>query len=419
MNPKSIAVVGASRNKQKVGSIILKNLMHFHGKLYPVNPNTRHIFGHQCYPSVESIGKPVDMAVIAIRAEFIPQMLRNAENLKTAVIISSGFSEVGNYKLKDAVLAAARENDIRLLGPNCIGIQVPSRELNATFMRPALNGEYALISQSGAICSSIIDWSISHKLGFSKIISVGNAYDLSFPELISYLETDRSTQKIIMYIEGLSDGKAFIEAAKKSKKPIYALKVGKTEAGIKAAKTHTGAMAGSYSIYRDVFRQVGVTEMKNLKDLFLFLKMSKLKRKPVIILSNAGGPATATADLLSEANIPLKKLSGETMKKLSALLPENWSRSNPVDILGDATPDRYEKAMKILSGEKANVLVILTPQEMTDPRETARRLRKFKNLVCVFIGGKETTRARLFLEDCHVPAFEFPEQAVDCLGLLR
>jgi len=418
-NPKTIAVIGASRDKAKVGSIILKSLMHFHGKLYPVNPNAKFIFGHRCYPTVESIGKPIDVGIIATRADVVPQIIRNAKNMKTAIIISSGFSEVGNFKLKDELIAASKETGIRILGPNCIGIQVPSKELNATFMRPALKGDYALISQSGAVCSSIIDWSVDHKLGFSKIVSVGNAYDLSFAEVIDYLQDDNSTGKILLYIEGLNSGKKFIEAAKRSKKPIYALKVGKTEEGIKAAKTHTGALAGSYGIYKDIFRQVGITEMKTLRDLFLFLKMSRMVRKDVIILSNAGGPATATADLLSEEKIPLKKLSRETMKQLDQFLPENWSRSNPVDIMGDATPDRYEKALQILSGEDANVLVLLTPQEMTEPMETARKISKFKNIACVFIGGKETTKARLYLEDLHIPAFEFPEQAVDCLGLLR
>jgi acyl-CoA synthetase (NDP forming) len=418
-NPKTIAVIGASRDKKKVGSIILKSLMHFHGKLYPVNPNAKFIFGHKCYPTVEAIGKPIDLGIIATRADIVPGLIRNAKNMKTAIIISSGFSEVGNFKLKDELIAAAKETGTRILGPNCIGIQVPSKELNATFMKPARSGEYALISQSGAVCSSIIDWSVDHKLGFSKIISIGNAYDLSFAELIDYLQGDNSTKKILLYIEGLNNGKKFMDAAKKSKKPIYALKVGKTAEGVQAAKTHTGALAGSYGIYKDVFRQVGVTEIKTLKDLFLFLKMSKMSRKEVIVLSNAGGPATATADLLSEGKIPLKKLSKETMNQLSSFLPQNWSRSNPVDILGDATPDRYEKSMAILSKENANILVLLTPQEMTDPQETARRLSKFKNIVCVFIGGKETTKARLFLEDIHIPAFEFPEQAVDCLGLLR
>jgi acetyltransferase len=418
-NPKSIAVIGASRNKEKVGSVILKSLIHFHGKLYPVNPNARFIFGHKCYPTVESIEKPVDLGIIATRADLVPGLIRNAKNMKTAIIISSGFSEVGNMKLKDELVAAAKESNVRILGPNCIGLQVPSRELNATFMRPALSGEYALISQSGAVCSSIIDWSVDHKVGFSKIVSVGNADDISFPELIEYLQNDNSTKKILLYIEGLKDGKKFMEAAKKSKKPIYALKVGKTAEGVKAAKTHTGALAGSYGIYKDVFKQIGVTEIKTLKDLFLFLKMSKMTKKEVIVLSNAGGPATATADLLSEEKIPLKILSSETMKNLNSFLPENWSHSNPVDILGDATPERYEKALNALQKENANILIVLTPQEMTDPRETARRIARFKNIVCVFIGGKETTKARLFLEENHVPAFEFPEQAVDCLGLLR
>lgn len=418
-NPKTIAVIGASRDKAKVGSVILKSLMNFHGKLYPVNPNARFIFGHKCYPTVESIGKQIDVGIIATRAELVPQIIRNAKNMKTAIIISSGFSEVGNFALKDELMAAAKESGTRILGPNCIGIQVPSKELNATFMRPALSGEYALISQSGAVCSSIIDWSVDHKLGFSKIISVGNAYDLSFAEIIDYLQADNSTKKILLYIEGLKDGKKFIAAAKKSKKPIYALKVGKTEEGKKAAKTHTGALAGSYGIYKDVFRQVGVTEIKTLKDLFLFLKMRRMIRKEVIVLSNAGGPATATADLLSEEKIPLKKISTQTMKQLNSFLPENWSRSNPVDILGDATPDRYEKALRALEKENANFLVVLTPQEMTNPQETARRISKFKNVVCVFIGGRETTKARLFLEENHIPAFEFVEQAVDCLGLLR
>lgn len=418
-SPKSIAVIGASRSREKVGSIILKNLTHFKGKLYPVNPNAKFIFGHRCYPTVESIEKPVDLGIIATKAELVPQIIGNAKNMKTCIVISSGFSEVGNVKLKDALLEAASKSGTRVLGPNCIGIQIPSKELNATFMKPAMTGEYALISQSGAVCAAIIDWSVDHHLGFSKIISLGNSYDLSFPEIIDYLQKDNSTKKILLYIEGIEKGRDFIDAAKKSKKPIYALKVGKTSEGVKAAKTHTGALAGSYAIYRDIFRQVGVTEIKTLKDLFMFLKMSRMEKKEVIVLSNAGGPATATADLLSEQGIELKELYGKTIRELDEILPKNWSRSNPVDILGDATPERYEAALKVLSKENANILLILTPQEMTNPKETARRISKFRNVAAVFIGGRETTRARELLEEKHIPAFEFPEQAVYCLGLLR
>ncbi|MGC9310801.1 MAG: acetate--CoA ligase family protein [Candidatus Aenigmatarchaeota archaeon] len=423
-NPKSIAVIGASRNREKVGNILLRNLVGpkcrgFKGDIYPINPNARRILGKACYPSVGAVGKEIDLGLIATKAEAIPEILEGAKNLRSCIIISSGFSEVGNNALRDSLMAAARKNNIRVLGPNCIGLQVPAAGFNATFMRPALKGEYAIISQSGAFCSSIIDWSVDNMVGFSKIISIGNAYDVSFPELIDYLQKDRSTRKILIYVEGMARGREFMEAARRSKKPIYALKVGKTPEGKKAAKTHTGAMAGTYEIYKDVFRQVGVTEIMTIKDFFMFLKMSRMARKEAIVLTNAGGPGTATADLLCHEKIRLKKLAPSTMEKLGKILPKNWSRSNPVDILGDATPERYEQALKILSKEDANIIVVLTPQEMTDPKETARRILGYKNVVAVFIGGEETDRAREILSKKHVPAFEFSEQAVRCLGLLR
>jgi acetyltransferase len=419
--PKSIAVIGASREKEKVGNMVLRNLLPYkkRAEIYPINPWAKRILGLKCYPSVESVGKEVDLGIIATKAEITPKLLLEAKNLKSCIIISSGFAEAGNARLGEKVKLAASKNNILILGPNCIGIQVPSVSLNATFMKPALKGDYALISQSGAFCSSIISWSAYNKVGFSKIVSLGNAYGVNFHDLIDYFQADPNTKKIILYIEGLSQGKEFMNACKRSKKPIYALKVGKTEEGKLAAKTHTGAMAGSYGVYKDIFRQVGVTEIKTMKDAFMFLKMSKMERKEVIILSNAGGPGTAAADLLSEEGVALKKISDKALKKLNRLMPENWSKRNPADILGDATPERYEQAIKLLSEEGANILVILTPQEMTNPKETARRISKYKNVLGVFIGGREVVEARQILESRGIPAFEFSEQAAKCLGLLR
>jgi len=405
LRPKSIAIVGASPTLGKIGHEILKNLERFKGKVYPINPKHDSILGKKCYPCVAAIKKRVDLALFAVPAHIIPQALKAASNAKVVVIISSGFSEVDDHELASTVLEIAKRNKQRILGPNCLGVQIPYLNLNATFApKMAKPGGIAFISQSGGFGSAMLDWMQQEYLGLSAFISIGNMLDLNFSDLLHYFSKDKHTTAIALYMEGLKDGRRFLAAAKKCKKPIVVLKIGKTEEGVKTASTHTGSLAGEQAIYSGAFRQAGIIEASSTAELFDIVKGFSLVKKPtnnkVVILTNSGGPGAAAADSISA---PLE-LHGSV-----------------IDLTGGATADTFKQTLHELRNVKANFLVTYVPTEVANPCEIASLLADFarkKTVVASFLGGHLAYQCSAVFKSHCAAHFETPERAMNTLKKL-
>lgn len=368
--PKTIAVIGASDNPEKVGGVLMQKLCECKRKVIPINPNHNYIKGKKAYPSVLKYPKTIDLAVIAIPAQFIPKIIKECgkKKIKSGIIISSGFSEIGNQKLEEKIKQTAKKYNINILGPNCFGVANPYLNLDTTFSNTSpKKGSIAFISQSGALFSYVSDFPI----GFSGFASLGNMADLSFHEFINYFNKDKKTKKIILYIEKIKDGKKFIEACQKSKKQIIVVKAGKTEKGKKAAISHTGSLATDFKIYKGVFKQAGIKVKDTLAEAFnLKLQIIKVKSKNIDILTNAGGAAALITDQLEQKSHNVKVR----------------------DLLGTALAKDYEKALKTAK----NPLVILTPQKMSEPEKTAEILPK--NTIACFLGNKSVQNANKILK---------------------
>src|SRR6201993_215133 len=377
LNPKSVAVIGATENSQSVVRTLMENLMSFIGRLYPVNPKRRSVLGLKAFPCIGEVPAPVDLAVIAIPAIAVPDVVSECAEagVKGAVIISDGFRECGaaGVQLENAILAG--RGKMRLIGPNCLGVMIPGQRLNATFAKTmALPGNVAFISQSGALCTSVLDWSLREKVGFSAFLSVGSMLDVGWGDLIYYLADDPDTRSILIYMESIGDARAFLSAAREValRKPIIVIKVGRSEAAAHAIACHTGTLAGSDDVLKAAFRRIGVLRVGTISDLFNMAEVLSRQPRPqgprLAIVTNAGGPGVLATDMLVGEGGEIARLSEESFRKLNEVLPAHWSRSNPVDILGDAKADRFSKAVEIVSSDSDNdgVLVILTPQAMTD-----------------------------------------------------
>ena len=419
--PKSIAVIGASRDEKKVGHIILKNLKEgFKGKLFAVNPFADKILGIKCYESLEEINEKIDLGVFAVKAEVVIEILERAENLKNAVIISSGFGEVGNFKLEEKLKEIGKRKGIRILGPNCFGYQNPWLGINTTFSKMCSKGKIAIVSQSGALGAAFIDFALSQNIGISKFVSVGNMVDVDFADIIEYLNKDKETESILAYLEGLKDGRKFFRAVRKLKKQLFILKAGKSRKGAETAKTHTGALAGEYLVYQGIFRQLGVKELSCIEDFFWVAKLLNNfgnGKKEIVGITNAGGCATLFADACERYGVRLKDLSKKEIERLNKILPKMWNRKNPADIIGDATPERFEKVIESLRRKNRILVVMVTPQQMTHPKEVARRILKYrKDCCCVFVGGKEMEEARERLRKEGVLCFDWVDE---CARILR
>ena len=433
-NPESIAIVGASRDPSKVGSVILKNLrITYRGKIFPINLNTDEIQGLKAYRKVSEVKEPIDLAVIAIPAEGVLSVLKGCERKKIrfAIIISAGFKESGNagMKLEEDVKKFIKTAKIRVIGPNSLGAINTSPAYNATFIDPnskPMEGNTAFISQSGALLSAIIDDATLEKIGFSKIISIGNAVDIDEADMLNVLLNDEKTGAITLYVEGLEDGQKFIKNAIEvsKKKPIIALKGGKSRIGAVAAESHTGALTDNNMSYDLAFSKAGVISVDNIDDLFNFMRDAptlKIKTDEVIIVTNAGGGGVITTDAISAANLKLVKLSNNIVNELTKVLPKEASLHNPIDILGDATPERYKETLEIVSKLNKPIIVIFSPQETSLPIETAKEISEIQMqnrdlpILPVFLGGARIEKAKRFLRENGIPAYSYPNEAVDII----
>lgn len=430
--PEGVAVVGASREPAKVGHSVLKNLIQFgfQGGIYPVNPKASEVLSLKAYPSVDAINHPCDLAVVAIPARAVPEAMRQCarKGVKTVVVISAGFKEAGQegLALERQIKEIAKDAGMRLLGPNCLGVINTHSNLNATFaegMPPA--GRVSFFSQSGALGVAILDWALKNNLGFSKFISLGNKADLSEIDFIEYFMEDPQTDVILGYIEDVVDGQRFIKVASRctKKKPIILIKSGSTGAGARAASSHTGALAGSEEAFNAAFHQCGVIRVRGVKELFQLARVLLSGRLPrdnsVVVITNAGGPGIIAADEAERSGLSLKPTPEPVARKLRTVLPAHASVYNPVDILGDATSDRYEKVLSLLTKTRAfsTVVVILTPQAMTDVDEVAEAVvRAYRNttapVVAVFMGGEKVSSAVENLTREGVPNYSYPEEAM-------
>ncbi|HLE24445.1 MAG TPA: acetate--CoA ligase family protein, partial [Thermodesulfobacteriota bacterium] len=432
-DPKSIALVGASDTIGKLGYTLFSNLTQggFKGPIYPVNPKYKTIHGKKAYKSVTDIKGEVNLAVIVTPIDIVPEIIKGCASKKVpgAIIISAGGKEVGEKgrELEEQILSEAGKGDIRIIGPNCLGIIRPSIGLNATFShRMALPGKLAFISQSGALCTAILDKSFKENIGFSYFISIGSMADVDFGDLIDYLGSSEEVTSIILYIESLTNTRKFISAARAVSrvKPIIAVKAGRSQAGAQAAASHTGAMAGEDDIYDAAFKRAGIIRVRTIKELFNCAESLAKQPRPygprLGIVTNAGGPGVIAADTLADWGQEPANLSEETIERLNLVLPPHWSRRNPVDIIGDATPERYLEAINIILQTKEidGLLVMLTPQAVTSPTDVARSISKLASkqripIFAVWMGGEEVEKGISILNEASIPTYDTPEEAVN------
>ncbi len=431
--PQRVAVVGASNNPGSVGYTVLKNLIGsgFPGVVYPVNPRHEAVQGIQAYPDVKSLPRVSDLAVICTPAPTVPGVLEQCgeAGILGVVIISAGFKEAGEEgrRLEEQLKETIRKYEgLRVIGPNCLGVIVPSLRLNASFaaaMPP--EGHVAFISQSGALCTSVLDWAIEEGIGFSNFVSIGNMVDVTFGDLIDYFGEDERTRSIILYVESITEARRFMSAARAfaRTKPIVVYKAGRFAESARAATSHTGAMAGEDAVYDAAFRRAGAVRVYEIGEIFDTAELVARVRPPLgshlAIVTNAGGPGVMATDALIARHGELAELSPETLEKLNKLLPPFWSHGNPVDILGDASPERYAQALEIVLTDPGvdAVLVILTPQAMTDPTGTALAVaeaaKKFpKPVLAAWMGGVAVQEGTRILNQNGIPTYLTPDQAV-------
>jgi acetyl coenzyme A synthetase (ADP forming)-like protein len=432
---KSIAVVGASQEPNKVGYAILRNLLTFPGSLYPVNPKHPMILGRKAYPSLGSIPGPVDIAVVSVPARIVPQIVREAgeKGIPLVIIISSGFKESGEdgRLLEQQVMAIARQYGIRIMGPNCLGLMLPLQGINTTFdpvsPRP---GKIAFISQSGAIITTIVDWSLPEEIGFSAVISVGNQADLTFEDFIQYAGSDPSTKAIILYIEQIHDGRRFMEivSAITPKKPVVAIKSGASKIGQKAASSHTGSLAGSNEVYLAAFRKAGVIPVQSIREAFQAAELLSSEGYPkgvrAVVITNAGGFAVLASDYAERFGIDLIEFSREIVADLNAVLPADWSRENPIDMVGDSSAERYARTFDVMMKNQDLwdvAFVIAVPSAISDPLRVANELVRFskhthKMIVGCLIGGDSMKTPLRILREADIPNFPDLEDAFRAVG---
>ncbi len=430
--PQGVAVVGASRDPAKVGHSVLRNLIEhgYAGKVFPVNPKAEEVLGLRAYSTVDSIPDVCDLAVVAVPARVVPEVMRQCarKGVQAVVVISAGFKETGRegMVLEREIADIASQAGMRLLGPNCLGVINTFSSLNATFAKGMPDrGKVSFFSQSGALGVAILDWAIQNRLGFSKFISLGNKADLSEIDFIEYFMHDSETDVILGYIEDVVDGQRFMKVASRctKKKPIILIKSGGTGAGARAASSHTGALAGSEAAFNAAFRQSGVIRARGIKELFELARVFLSGRLPadesVVVVTNAGGPGIIAADEAERAGLNLIPTPESLAKKLRRLLPAHASVYNPIDILGDATSHRYRQVLQVLARTRAfsSVVVILTPQAMTDVDAVAdsvvQAYRQCRGpLVSVFMGGQRVATAVAKLKSEGIPNYSYPEEAM-------
>lgn len=433
LEPRSVGVIGASERESSLGNVLIRNMLdaNYKGRLFAINPKHETVLGIPCYKSVEDVPHRLDLAVIAVRAEKVASIVDSCgrAGVKAVIVLSSGFSETGprGALFERHVIEAARRHKIRLLGPNCLGIMRPELGLNATFAHAsAVKGTIGLISQSGALCAAILDWAKPNNVGFSAVVSLGTSSDIDFGEILEFMISDPRTESIFLYVEGIRDARRFMSALRGAArvKPVLLVKVGRHPDVSRAILSHTGAPVGDDAVFDAALRRAGVIRLYNMGQLFAAANALFSHFRPrgnrLAIITNGGGPGVMAADRAADLHIPLSEFSEGTMEKLNAALPASWSRGNPVDILGDANVDRYTKAVQaVLEGPNVDgVLVMLTPQAMTDPSGVAEALIELektadKPVVTCWMGEDLVTDARHRFIEAGIPTFRTPEPAVE------
>ena len=428
--PSSVAVVGATDKPASVGRSVLENLVSaFKGKIFAINPKRSEVLGIKCYPNITAVPERVDLAVIVTPAATVPNLIAECIQAEVAgaVVISAGFKELGpeGAVLERQIQTSLRGSRMRLIGPNCLGVMNPLIGLNATFAPDiARPGKVAFISQSGALLTAILDWSLRELVGFSAFVSTGSMLDVGWGDLIDYFGADPYTGSILLYMESVGDARTFLSAAREVAltKPIIVIKAGKSEAASKAAASHTGSLTGSDEVLDAAFRRCGVLRVGSISDLFHMAEVLGKQQRPrgprLTLVTNAGGPAVLATDALISTGGQLATLSPATHAALNRILPTHWSRGNPIDILGDADPGRYAEALKVAAHDPESdaLLVIMAPQGMTDPAQVAERLVEYaripgKPILASLMGGARVAQAEQVLNAADIPTFAFPDTA--------
>ena len=436
--PKSVAIVGASERPDSVGYRLLLNMQEagFAGGLYPVNNKRDTLLGLKAYPDLNAVPEDLDLVVIATPAPSVPGIVRQCgeKGVTAIIIITAGFGELGDTgkRLQQEVLDIAHRYSIRIIGPNCLGVIRPSGQLNATFGDGTVeDGNLALLSQSGAVCTAILDWAKAQDIGFSTVVSMGGAADLDFGEVLDYLATDAKTTGILMYVEGIRDARRFLSGLKAAArlKPVILIKSGRHEAGCKAAMSHTGAMVGGDNVFDAAIARAGAVRAYSITELFSAAQVLAnnylVHDNRLAIITNAGGPGVMSTDRAEDVGVTMAELSPASLEALDAALPAHWSHANPVDILGDATSERYEQALSVcLKDDNVDgVLVILTPQAMTNPTQVAMQViegakNTDKPVLASWTGGVKVQEGRHLFANSNVAHFSTPEVAVDAFAML-
>ncbi|GAB4350716.1 MAG: bifunctional acetate--CoA ligase family protein/GNAT family N-acetyltransferase [Leptolyngbyaceae cyanobacterium] len=442
--PASVAVIGATERPGSVGRTVLWNLISspFGGVVFPVNPQRQNVLGIKAYPSIDQVPEPVDLAVIATPAPTVPGLIRDCveAGVKGAIVLSVGFKETGatGIERERQIREQIAHTKFRLIGPNCLGVMNPIKGLNATCANAiARPGNVALISQSGALCSAILDWSFQEKVGFSAFVSVGSMVDVDWGDIISYLGEDPHTQSIVVYMETIANARSFLSAARKValSKPIIVTKAGRTEASVQAVISHTGILTGRDGVLDAAFRRSGILRVNTINELFdmaeVLAKQPRPRQQRLAILTNAGGPGLLATDALIRQGGELANLSPETVAELDRLLPADWSHQNPIDLLEDADPERYGKAVEIVAQDPNTdgILVILTPQVQTQPTATAERLKAFvemqrhkglrgKTLLASWMGGADVAPGEAILNEAGIFTLPFPDVAAQVFNYM-
>jgi acetyltransferase len=433
-----VAVVGATEKAGSVGRTVLWNLISspFGGTVFPINPKRSNILGLKAYPSLAAVPDPVELAVIVTPSPSIPGVIDEcvAAGVKGAIIISAGFKEIGpeGEELERQVLERARRGGIRVVGPNCLGVMNPISGLNATFAAGmARGGSVGLVSQSGALLTAILDWSLRADVGFSSVVSLGSMLDVGWGDIIYHLGDDPKTESIVIYMETVGDARAFLSAAREVAltKPIIVIKPGRTAQAAKAAASHTGSLTGSDEVLDAAFRRVGVLRVDTIEDMFgmaeVLAKQPRPRGRKLTIVTNAGGPGVIATDALIGGGGQLSEISASATEAYNAVLPSVWSHNNPVDIIGDAPPERYAASLEVAGNDPNTdgMLVILTPQAMTDPTRTAEMLAPFarntgKPVLASWMGGSDVERGANMLREAGIPTFPYPDTAAHMFNYL-